>query len=156
MQVVGANLVPTSLQTQNLITETLLDLLASDHVFLIRLTNVDEITAANGTSIARMTYIMQKNTETPDINVVCLCHTMHHCAAHHALFNLCCDIWHHCLHHVTFIGNMHSVHGACREIFSVANSAWLDLCCSQMYHTAFCATFFYNVLCLQNAFISVS
>lgn len=69
-QVVGANLVPTSLQTQNLITETLLDLLASDHVFLIRLTNVDEVD-----STARMTYIMQKNIETPDISVVgCLQH----------------------------------------------------------------------------------
>ena len=72
VQMVGANLVPTSLQTQNLITETLLELLASDHVFLIRLTNVDEITSANGTSIARMTYIMQKNTETSPISVVCL------------------------------------------------------------------------------------
>lgn len=70
IQVVGANLVPTSLQTQNLITETLLDLLASDHVFLIRLTNVDEISAADGLSTARMTYIMQKNTETPDLRVV--------------------------------------------------------------------------------------
>lgn len=71
VQVSGANLVPTSLQTQNLITEVLLDLLASDHVFLIRLTSVDETSSSDGSGTAKMTYIMQKNSETSDISVVC-------------------------------------------------------------------------------------
>lgn len=71
VQVSGTNVVPTSIQKQNLITDTLLTLLASDHVFLIRLMAVDEATLPNNQGSATMTYIMQKSSDTVPISTVC-------------------------------------------------------------------------------------
>lgn len=70
VQVSGTNVVPTSLQKQNLITDTLLNMLASDHVFLIRLVAVDEVTLAGNQGSATMTYIMQKSSDTVAISTV--------------------------------------------------------------------------------------
>ena len=70
VQVSGTNVVPTSLQKQNLITDTLLSMLASDHVFLIRLVAVDEVTLAGDQGSATMTYIMQKSSDTVAISTV--------------------------------------------------------------------------------------
>ena len=67
MQVTGSNVVPSSLQMQNLITDTLLTLLASDHVFLIWLTEVDESVPQSSLT---MTYIMQKSADTVAISTV--------------------------------------------------------------------------------------
>ncbi|KAL3148304.1 hypothetical protein ABBQ38_013768 [Trebouxia sp. C0009 RCD-2024] len=67
IQVSGTHVVPTSLQTQNFITDTLLTLLASDHVFLMRLTMVKEVTLPNNQGSATMTYIMQKSSDTVPI-----------------------------------------------------------------------------------------
>lgn len=71
VQVSGTHVVPTSLQTQNFITDTLLTLLASDHVFLMRLTMVKEVTLPNNQGSATMTYIMQKSSDTVPIGTVC-------------------------------------------------------------------------------------
>lgn len=70
MQVSGSNVVPTSLQKQNLITDTLLTLLASDHVFLIWLKAVDEVTYPDNQGSATMTYVMQKSSDTVPISTV--------------------------------------------------------------------------------------
>ena len=70
MQVSGTNLVPTTLQMQNLITDTLLTMLASDHVFLMRLTTITETSPVNGTGSAVMTFVVQKNAATPDVSTV--------------------------------------------------------------------------------------
>lgn len=70
VQVSGMHVVPTSLQKQNFITDTLLTLLASDHVFLIRLTAVDETTLPDNQGSATMTYIMQKSSDTVAIGTV--------------------------------------------------------------------------------------
>lgn len=70
VQVQGTNVVPTSLQKQNLITDTLLNMLASDHVFLIRLVAVDEVTLAGDQGSATMTFIMQKSSDTVAISTV--------------------------------------------------------------------------------------
>lgn len=70
MQVSGTNVVPTSLQKQNLITDTLLTLLASDHVFLIRLKAVAEVTLPDNQGSAVMTYVMQKSSDTVAISTV--------------------------------------------------------------------------------------
>lgn len=72
MQVSGTNVVPTSLQKQNLITDTLLTLLASDHVFLIRLKAVDEVTLPGNQGSAVMAYVMQKSSDTVAIGTVSL------------------------------------------------------------------------------------
>ena len=63
---------PTSLQKQNLITDTLLTLLASDHVFLIRLKSVDEVVGnlPGNQGSATMTYVMQKSSDTVAISTV--------------------------------------------------------------------------------------
>ncbi|KAA6422516.1 MAG: cytochrome P450 [Trebouxia sp. A1-2] len=63
----GSNVVPMSMQTQNLISDTLLTLLSSDHVFLIKLTEVDEMQPVNGAGSATMTYVMQKASATTDV-----------------------------------------------------------------------------------------
>lgn len=70
MQVSGSNVVPMSVQTQNLVSDTLLTLLSSDHVFLIKLTEVDETQPVNGVGSATMTYIMQKASATTDVTTV--------------------------------------------------------------------------------------
>jgi len=70
MQVSGSNVVPMPLQTQNLISDTLLTLLSSDHVFLIKLTEVDETQPVNGVGSATMTYVMQKASATTDVTTV--------------------------------------------------------------------------------------
>ncbi len=70
MQVSGSNVVPMSLQTQNLISDTLLTLLSSDHVFLMKLTEVDETQPVNGVGSATMTYVMQKASATTDVTTV--------------------------------------------------------------------------------------
>ncbi|DBA72727.1 TPA: hypothetical protein ACH3X2_010123 [Trebouxia sp. C0005] len=67
LQVSGSNVVPMSMQTQNLISDTLLTLLSSDHVFLIKLTEVDEMQPVNGAGSATMTYVMQKASATTDV-----------------------------------------------------------------------------------------
>ena len=91
VQVSGTQLVPTSLQKQNFITDTLLTLLASDHVFLIRLTNVEEDTLPGSQGSATMTYIMQKSSDTVAIGTVGSisrpCHSCHSRvpSGHHAL-----------------------------------------------------------------------
>ena len=76
LQVVGANLVPTSVQTQNLITDTLMTMLASDHVFLMRLATIEETSPKNGAGLASMTYVMQKSAATADVSTVLseICH----------------------------------------------------------------------------------
>ncbi len=76
-QVSGTDVVPMSMETQNLITDTLLTLLASDRVFLMRLTEVDETSPMNGVGSATMTYIMQKASATADITTVCSTVGMH-------------------------------------------------------------------------------
>ena len=70
MQVSGTNVVPMSLQMQNLITDTLLTLLASDHVFLAHLIEVDETSPVDGVGMASMTYIVQKAAATADVSTV--------------------------------------------------------------------------------------
>lgn len=67
---VGSNVVPSSLQKQNIITDTLLTLLASDHVFLIRLLEVDEAVLGGGQGSATMTFVMQKSSDTATISTV--------------------------------------------------------------------------------------
>ena len=59
-----------SLQTQNLISDTLLTLVSSDHVFLMKLTEVDETQPVNGAGSATMTYDMQKASTTTDVTTV--------------------------------------------------------------------------------------
>lgn len=70
MQASGSNVVPMSLQTQNLISNTLLTLLSSDHVFLIKLTEVDETQPVDGVGSATMTFVMQKASTTTDVTTV--------------------------------------------------------------------------------------
>ena len=60
-----------SLQLQNLITDTLFTLLASDHVFLMCLAEIDESSPPNGVAIVTMTYVMQKASATAPITTVC-------------------------------------------------------------------------------------
>ncbi|DBB04569.1 hypothetical protein WJX77_008736 [Trebouxia sp. C0004] len=67
LQVSGSNVVPMSLQTQNLISDTLLTLLSSDHVFLMKLAEVDETQPENGVGSATMAYVMQKASATTDV-----------------------------------------------------------------------------------------
>ena len=89
LQVSGAGLLPSSPQKQNLITDTLLTLLASDHVFLIRLLEVDESSLPNNQGTVIMTYVMQKSSDTVAISTVDDSVQQHMCTSQSMHFNFC-------------------------------------------------------------------